>query len=77
MPGSENAIVLERYKELAFEGHRFLDPRRNGSPVTRESADTINALGSVTLTSANKQYAYSVPNAEIRANSNMNQNPLY
>ncbi|WP_083252314.1 RagB/SusD family nutrient uptake outer membrane protein [Pedobacter steynii] len=73
----KNAIVQERYKELAFEGHRFFDLRRNGLPVTREPADAINALGSVTLTSANKQYAYPVPNAEIRANSNVNQNPLY
>lgn len=72
-----NAIVLERYKELAFEGHRFFDLRRNGLPVTREPADAINALGSITLTSANKQYAYPVPNAEIRSNSNVKQNPLY
>jgi len=76
-PAFLNAVVLERYKELAFEGHRFFDLRRIGLPVTREPADAINALGSVTLTSANKQYAYPVPNAEIRANSNVKQNPLY
>ncbi|WP_084529062.1 RagB/SusD family nutrient uptake outer membrane protein [Pedobacter caeni] len=72
-----DALVLERYKELAFEGHRFFDLRRKGLPITREPADAINALGSVTLTSANKEYAYPIPNAEIRPNSNVKQNPLY
>lgn len=71
------AIVLERYKELAFEGHRFFDLRRNGLPVTREPADAKNALGAVNLSSANKEYVYPIPNAEIRANSNVYQNPLY
>lgn len=71
------AVVLERYKELAFEGHRFFDLRRNNLPITREPADAINALGATNLSSTNKEYAYPIPNAEIKANSNVKQNPLY
>ncbi|WP_214228679.1 RagB/SusD family nutrient uptake outer membrane protein [Pedobacter sp. B4-66] len=71
------AVVLERYKELAFEGHRFFDLRRNNLPITREPADAINALGAINLSSTNKEYAYPIPNAEIKANSNVKQNPLY
>lgn len=77
IPSFMNAIVLERYKELAFEGHRFFDLRRNNLPITREPADATNALGSVTLSSANKEYVYPIPNEEIKANSNVIQNPLY
>jgi len=72
-----NAVLLERYKELPFEGHRFFDLRRNNLPVTREPADAVNALGAVTLSPGTKEYVYPIPNAEIRANSNMIQNPLY
>ncbi|EDM34978.1 putative outer membrane protein [Pedobacter sp. BAL39] len=71
------AITLERYKELAFEGHRFFDLRRLGLPITRIPADAINTLGAITLTSDEKQYAYPIPNAEITANRNVRQNPLY
>lgn len=76
-PALLTALVLERYKELAFEGHRFFDLRRNNLPITREPADAINALGATDLSSTNKEYAYPIPNAEIKANSNVKQNPLY
>lgn len=72
-----NAILLERYKELPFEGHRFFDLRRNGLSITREPMDATNALGAITLSPAQKEYVYPIPNAEIRANSNVIQNPLY
>ena len=71
------AVVLERYKELAFEGHRFFDLRRNNLAITREPADAINALGAINLSSEKKEYVYPIPNAEIKANSNLKQNPLY
>ena len=76
-PALLTAVVLERYKELAFEGHRFFDLRRNNLPITREPADAINALGATNLSPTNKEYAYPIPNAEIKANSNVKQNPLY
>lgn len=72
-----NAIMNERFKELAFEGHRFFDLRRRGLRVVREAADAINALGAVLLTPAQAQYVFPLPDAEIKANKNMVQNPLY
>lgn len=71
------AIMLERYKELAFEGHRFFDLRRRNLAVARAAEDIKNALGAVNLAPTDKQYVYPVPNAEIRANPNMVQNPSY
>lgn len=72
-----NAIITERFKELAFEGHRFFDLKRRMMPVVREPADAINALGAVLLTPPQAQYAFPLPDAEIKANKNMAQNPLY
>ncbi|KAA2240730.1 RagB/SusD family nutrient uptake outer membrane protein [Chitinophaga agrisoli] len=71
------AIYTERYKELAFEGHRLFDLRRRDMPVTREPADATNALGAVLLKPGQKGYAYPIPDAETKANKNMQQNPAY
>ncbi|TDH24184.1 RagB/SusD family nutrient uptake outer membrane protein [Segetibacter sp. 3557_3] len=72
-----DVIYNERFKELAFEGHRFFDLRRRNLNVVREPADAINALGAVLLTPAQAQYTFPLPDAEIKANRNMQQNPLY
>jgi hypothetical protein len=72
-----DAITAERFKELAFEGHRMFDLRRHNLPVTREPNDAINALGKVLLTSDQAQYEFPIPDAELRANKNMVQNPKY
>ena len=72
-----DAIYTERFKELAFEGHRFYDLRRRGANVVREAADAINALGAVLLTPAQAQYSFPLPDDELKANKNMKQNPLY
>jgi len=72
-----DAIYAERFKELAFEGHRFFDLRRRGLSVTREPADAINAIGAVLLKPTDRQYVFPIPDAEIRANKNMKQNPNY
>ena len=72
-----DAIYEERFKELAFEGHRFFDLRRRNANVVREPADAINALGAVLLTPAQAQYIFPLPNEELMANKNMLQNPLY
>jgi hypothetical protein len=72
-----DAIYTERFKELAFEGHRFFDLRRRNLSVTREPADAINAIGAILLKSTDVQYVFPIPDAEIRANKNMKQNPDY
>ncbi|PST81699.1 RagB/SusD family nutrient uptake outer membrane protein [Pedobacter yulinensis] len=71
------AIYLERYKELAFEGHRFFDLRRRNLPVERLAADAANASGAVLLQTTQAQYALPIPLQETQINKNTKQNPNY
>ena len=71
------ALYTERFKELAFEGHRLFDLRRRGLNVTRNPEDAINALGAVLLKPGQKGYVFPIPDAETKANKNMKQNPGY
>lgn len=71
------AILDERYKELAFEGHRFFDLKRRGLPIQRLAADAVNVSGAVTLLPTQAQYALPIPALEISVNKNTVQNPLY
>ncbi|WP_276480519.1 RagB/SusD family nutrient uptake outer membrane protein [Paraflavitalea pollutisoli] len=72
-----DAIMMERYKELAFEGQRMNDLRRKLWPVTRNPEDATNALGAVLLNPTDKTYYWPIPADEILANENMEQNPTY
>lgn len=72
-----NAVLLERFKELAFEAHRMHDLRRKLLPVTRNPEDAVNALGAVLLNPTDKAYYWPIPADEILANENMIQNPAY
>ena len=72
-----NALLEERFKELAFEGHRVFDLRRRNLPITRLEEDADNAQGAVLLQPTDKQYYFPIPDAEILANENMVQNPGY
>lgn len=71
------AIMNERFKELAFEGHRFFDLRRRNLNVTRNPEDAVNALGAILLTPKDAQYAFPIPDSELKANKNMEPNPYY
>lgn len=71
------AVYTERFKELAFEGHRFFDLRRRDLPVSRLPEDAINALGATLLQSTDTRYTFPIPDAEIMANKNMSQNTNY
>ena len=71
------AIMTERFKELAFEGHRFYDLRRRRLPVDRIPEDAVNASGAVTLNPAQAQYAFPIPATEVLINRNTVQNPNY
>lgn len=70
-------LLTERFKELSFEGHRHFDLRRYNLPVTRNPEDAVNALGAVLLPTDKAQYVFPIPNSELRANTNMEQNPNY
>ena len=71
---SKDNILLERRKELIFEGHRWDDLMRTQS--------TIKAYGTLmelldTYAYPNNVFAYPIPADEINANSNIEQNQGY
>lgn len=67
-------ILLERRKELMFEGFRFDDLMRTGASVVVLGGNQ-NVLQ--TLTYPNNLFAYPIPIGELNANSNMVQNAGY
>lgn len=72
-----NAIYHERFKELAFEGHRFFDLKRRNLPVERTTQDAINTSGAIKLEPAAAQYCFPIADIEMSVNKNMIQNPNY
>jgi hypothetical protein len=69
----EDAIALERRKELIAEGHRFFDLKRTVRTINRD-----NCSVACTLASNNRAWTWPIPTAEILANPNIgNQNPGY
>jgi hypothetical protein len=69
-------IMLERFKELAFEGHRFWDLKRRGRPVERLPADSPSAAAA-TLPANDFKFALPIPLTEMQANKLMVQNDGY
>jgi hypothetical protein len=69
-------ILLERFKELAYEGHRFFDLKRRNLSVTRLAADAPSAAG-VTFPAGNFRFVLPIPLPEITANPGMQQNTGY
>lgn len=72
-----DAIYNERFKELAFEGHRFFDLKRRNLPVQRLPQDAINASGAIELAPTAAQYCFPISADEMSVNKNMVQNPHY
>ena len=78
LTSAQNAIdeiMLERYKELAFEGHRFWDLKRKGLSVDRLPADATG--DGQTLPANDFRFALPIPDPEMKANKLMEQNPGY
>lgn len=72
-----DAIMLERFKELAFEGHRFWDLKRRSLPVARLASDAPTA-NAATLPANDYRFLLPIPNVEVQASQNMlQQNPGY
>jgi hypothetical protein len=67
------AIQTERRKELFVEGHRFFDLKRTVRTVNR----TQSCSSFCTLLPDNRAWALPIPQTEIIANPNMQQNPGY
>ncbi len=72
-----DAIILERYKELCYEGNRYYDLKRKGLPVVRDVSDIGGIPTSQTLLTTDLNYILPIPFAEIFANPNMVQNTGY
>jgi starch-binding outer membrane protein, SusD/RagB family len=70
-----DAILLERFKELPFEGHRFWDIKRRGLAVQRLAIDA--PVTAQTLPAGNYRFLLPIPFTEMQANPAMTQNPLY
>lgn len=63
------AILNERYKELAFEGHRYYDLRRLGYTIQRNQADAGQAA--TTLSPSSPAYIIPIPQQEVLSNPNI------
>jgi hypothetical protein len=72
-------ILLERRKELAFEGHRYWDLARYNMNVVRiDLADNYTGVP-ITIAANNFRRVLPIPQAELDANPNIRgqQNPGY
>ncbi|HKK46904.1 MAG TPA: RagB/SusD family nutrient uptake outer membrane protein [Balneolaceae bacterium] len=72
--GTVDNVLLERRLELAMEGQRFYDLARTGSDLP--VGDSRSYRSSV-IPYGDYRYALPIPDSEIRANSNVNQNEGY
>jgi hypothetical protein len=74
-----NDVLLERRLELAFEGHRMFDLRRYNLGVNRgtEGDECLNSIGACELDSDSYLFALPIPQPEIFANDNIEQNRNY
>lgn len=68
-------ILLERRKELAFEGFRFYDLARNGQDIPY--VDIKQTFGTSDVKYGSYNYAFPIPATETGANSNVVQNQGY
>ncbi|SDX04582.1 Starch-binding associating with outer membrane [Hydrobacter penzbergensis] len=65
------AILTERYKELAFEGHRLFDLRRTNSNIERLADDLPAGITKNLLQPSESVYHTPIPQAELLVNSNI------
>ena len=70
-----NSVLLERRKELAFEGHYVYDLARTGNPVKRVDYDGTESARNIDFPSY--KWALPIPKSEVECNPNMVQNEGY
>ncbi len=70
-------VIKERRKELCYEGHRFLDLKRLGLPLNRLDCNAASSVTGCFLAAGAPRFTYPIPQNELNANRNMQQNPGY
>jgi starch-binding outer membrane protein, SusD/RagB family len=75
-------ILLERRKELAFEGHRYLDIKRlaalaGNQGITRDNTDDDILDQPLTLPLSDYRFTLPIPQLEVAGNVTIQQNPGY
>jgi hypothetical protein len=75
-------ILLERRKELAFEGHRYLDIKRlaalaGNQGITRDNTDDDILDQPLTLPLSDYRWTLPIPQLEVAGNVSIQQNPGY
>lgn len=76
-----DAVLEERFLELAFEGHRAYDLFRNNRPLqrnypgTHSLSNTPTTNVNQTILPTNNRVVFFIPQAEIDRNNNLTQNP--
>jgi hypothetical protein len=75
-------ILLERRKELAFEGHRYLDIKRlaalaGNQGITRDNTDDDIPDQPLTLALSDYRFTLPIPQLEVAGNVTIQQNPGY
>ncbi|MCC5913673.1 MAG: RagB/SusD family nutrient uptake outer membrane protein [Balneolaceae bacterium] len=66
-------ILLERRRELAFEGHRWQDMKRKGMDIVKPAITGASTL----IYGESFQFLSRIPPSEISLNPNLEQNPGY
>lgn len=65
----KKSIIEERFKELAYEGHRYFDLKRIGEAIQRDDQDASSPF--LELPTDSKYFFIPIPHAEILANPNI------
>lgn len=72
------AVLDERRRELAFEGHTKFDLWRNGIDLQRDQCNTgVELTAPCTLEANSNLTVYPIPRRETDVNQNIEQNPGY
>lgn len=72
---------MDRRKEFAFEGHRYLDIKRIGNEinvgVNRLAYDALSFSAPLALPASDYRFTLPIPRSELSANPTITQNPNY
>ena len=71
LPLNENQLLRERFKELAFEGHRYFDLKRLGKPLERNTEDLATPSDLQQLLFGQPLYQLPIPLKEVQSNPNL------